>query len=133
MLTVALISQKGGVGKTTLAIHLATAFETAGRQTLLVDLDPQTSAAEWKDARQAERPYVMAVPPSRLGKTLVSSDIQIYEIRRHPDLRVRSGIEMSAEAGAGARTARVCARPRWPFVRHQALDCFKASSRSRSR
>lgn len=70
MLTIALISQKGGVGKTTLAIHLATAFEAHGRQTLLVDLDPQTSAAEWKDARQAERPYVMAVPPSRLGKTL---------------------------------------------------------------
>ena len=46
METIALISQKGGVGKTTLAIHLATAFETAGRQTLLVDLDPQTSAAE---------------------------------------------------------------------------------------
>jgi len=73
MLTIALISQKGGVGKTTLAIHLATAFETAGRQTLLVDLDPQTSAAEWRDARQAERPYVMAVPPSRLGKTLESA------------------------------------------------------------
>jgi chromosome partitioning protein len=70
MLTIALISQKGGVGKTTLAIHLATAFEAHGRQTLLVDLDPQTSAAEWKDARQAERPYVMAVPPSRLNKTL---------------------------------------------------------------
>jgi chromosome partitioning protein len=70
MLTIALISQKGGVGKTTLAIHLATAFEVQGRQTLLVDLDPQTSAAEWKDARQAERPYVMAVPPSRLSKTL---------------------------------------------------------------
>jgi chromosome partitioning protein len=70
MLTIALISQKGGVGKTTLAIHLATAFEMGGRQTLLVDLDPQTSAAEWKDARQAERPYVIAVPPSRLGKTL---------------------------------------------------------------
>jgi chromosome partitioning protein len=70
MLTIALISQKGGVGKTTLAIHLATAFEAQGRQTLLVDLDPQTSAAEWKDARQAERPYVMAMPPSRLGKAL---------------------------------------------------------------
>lgn len=70
MFTIALISQKGGVGKTTLAIHLATAFEAAGHQTLLVDLDPQTSAAEWKDARQAERPYVMAVPASRLVKTL---------------------------------------------------------------
>ena len=73
MLTIALISQKGGVGKTTLAIHLATAFEAEGRQTLLVDLDPQTSAAEWKDARSAERPYVMAVPPSRLGKALAAA------------------------------------------------------------
>ena len=60
MRTIALISQKGGVGKTTLAIHLATAFEAEGLRTLLVDLDPQTSAAEWKDARTAERPYVMA-------------------------------------------------------------------------
>src|SRR4051812_50203581 len=77
MLTIALISQKGGVGKTTLAIHLATAFEAEGRQTLLVDLDPQTSAAEWKDARQAERPYVMAVPPSPPGQTLETG-------REHP-------------------------------------------------
>src|SRR3954447_25001928 len=70
MLTIALISQKGGVGKTTIALHLATTFAATGKRTLLVDLDPQTSAAEWKDARQAEEPYVMAVPSSRLAKTL---------------------------------------------------------------
>jgi chromosome partitioning protein len=70
MITIALVSQKGGVGKTTLAIHLATAFEANGHQSLLLDLDPQTSAAEWKDARLAERPYVMAIPSSRLAKTL---------------------------------------------------------------
>ena len=70
MLAIAFISQKGGVGKTTLAIHLATAFQAAGRETLVIDLDPQTSAAEWKDARAEERPYVMAVPSSRLKKTL---------------------------------------------------------------
>jgi chromosome partitioning protein len=70
MFTIALISQKGGVGKTTIAIHLATAFEAIGKQTLLIDLDPQTSAAEWKDSRQDDRPYVMAVPPSRLNKSL---------------------------------------------------------------
>lgn len=70
MLTIAFINQKGGVGKTTLAIHLATAFQAAGRETLVIDLDPQTSAAEWKDARVEERPYVMAVPSSRLKKTL---------------------------------------------------------------
>lgn len=40
MQTIALISQKGGVGKTTLAIHLATAFVAAGYNTLLVDFGP---------------------------------------------------------------------------------------------
>ena len=90
MRTIAMISQKGGVGKTTLAIHLATALEAEGLQTLLVDLDPQTSAAEWKDARQAERPYVMAVPSSRLVKTLGTArengaDVVILDTAPHSE------------------------------------------------
>ena len=56
MQVIAIINQKGGVGKTTLAIHLATAFAAAGRNTLLLDIDPQVSAAEWKDARAGENP-----------------------------------------------------------------------------
>ena len=36
-------SQKGGVGKTTSAVHLATAFALGGYRTLLLDLDPQGS------------------------------------------------------------------------------------------
>src|SRR3954452_13027388 len=70
MITICFISQKGGVGKTTLAIHLATAMQAAGQQTIVIDLDPQASAAEWKDSRADDRPYVIAVPPSRLAKTL---------------------------------------------------------------
>jgi len=70
MQAIALVSQKGGVGKTTLAIHLATAFAAGGYNTLLLDLDPQTSATEWKDARAAEKPPVMAIPASRLAKVL---------------------------------------------------------------
>jgi Mrp family chromosome partitioning ATPase len=41
MKTIAIISQKGGAGKTTLGIHLAVAAELRGMKTALFDLDPQ--------------------------------------------------------------------------------------------
>lgn len=90
MRIIALISQKGGVGKTTLAIHLATAFVSAGYNTLLLDLDPQSSAAEWKDSRSAETPPVMAIPPSRLFKVIESSkgigtDVIILDTAPHSE------------------------------------------------
>ena len=68
--TLALISQKGGVAKTTLATALAVAAEADGRRTALFDLDPQASAAFWKDTRQAEAPAVLALPSARLGHML---------------------------------------------------------------
>ncbi len=41
MKVVSVISQKGGAGKTTLALHLAVASSQAGRNTAVLDLDPQ--------------------------------------------------------------------------------------------
>ncbi len=52
MLTVAVIQQKGGSGKTTLAINLAAAAHLEGRRTLVVDMDRQASAFDWSAARQ---------------------------------------------------------------------------------
>ena len=66
MYTVAMVSQKGGTGKTTLALHLAVAAEKAGQRAVVIDLDPQASAAEWKDSRQGETPVVVSVPSTRL-------------------------------------------------------------------
>ncbi|MCW8132067.1 MAG: ParA family protein [Planctomycetota bacterium] len=45
MKTIAVINQKGGTGKTTTAVNLAAGFARRGYWTLLVDLDPQSSAA----------------------------------------------------------------------------------------
>ena len=54
MKTISIISQKGGAGKTTLALNLAGAAETFGHRSVVIDLDPQASAKGWHDHRQKE-------------------------------------------------------------------------------
>ena len=66
MQIVSVINQKGGSGKTTLALHLAVAFSQAGLNAALVDLDPQASAANWGDRRKAKMPVVRSAHASRL-------------------------------------------------------------------
>jgi chromosome partitioning protein len=66
----AIIGQKGGGGKTTTAIGLAVEAVERGLTTVVVDLDPQTNAANWKDRREADSPAVVATPPGRLKQTL---------------------------------------------------------------
>ena len=90
MHVIALIAQKGGVGKTTIAIHLATAFAAEGRATLILDLDPQASATEWKDHRATEFPAVLSIQPSRLGKVMeeaksIGTEILILDTAPHSE------------------------------------------------
>ena len=70
MRTIALVNQKGGCGKTTVALHLAAAFWQRGDNVLVLDLDPQASAAEWHDARAEPLPHVESVQPARLAKVI---------------------------------------------------------------
>lgn len=70
MNVVALISQKGGSGKTTLAVALAVAHEQAGGRSAVADLDPQGSSVAWHHFRSGEPPIVTAVHPPGLDRTL---------------------------------------------------------------
>ena len=70
MQTIAILSQKGGTGKTTLTLHLAVAAERDGRTAAVIDLDPQASAAGWSDARKTDSPAVVPVPSARLAHAL---------------------------------------------------------------
>lgn len=70
MKIIAILSQKGGTGKTTLSLHLAVAAERASKSAVVIDLDPQASSAGWKDSRKAEAPVVVPIPASRLPQAL---------------------------------------------------------------
>ena len=73
---IAVIAQKGGTGKTTLAVSLAVAAELSGRTVAIVDLDPQASASRWGDRRKAETPVVVSAQPARLSHILQAADAQ---------------------------------------------------------
>lgn len=90
----AFANTKGGVGKTTLALHLGVEAECAGRRVVWVDLDPQASLTEAWEARAAATPALaemlaMGEPPGErrarrlgeeLGKKLASLAAEGYDL-----------------------------------------------------
>ena len=70
---VAVVSEKGGVGKTNLVLTLAVAAVHAGRKVAVFDLDPQATAANWTDRRDGDFPWVLATPSTRLDAALVNA------------------------------------------------------------
>jgi chromosome partitioning protein len=80
MQTLALVCQKGGAGKTTLAIHLTAEAAAHGVRALLLDLDPQASAARWADRRKSgELDVDVAVEsPARLEAAILQAEREGY-------------------------------------------------------
>ena len=73
MKVLSVISQKGGVGKTTLATALGVRAARAGLGVVLLDLDPQASASFWSDSREADDLAVTALPSARLGPVIAAA------------------------------------------------------------
>lgn len=74
-MTVALLNQKDGVGKTTLALHLAGAWAAQGKRGILIDADPQDSALYWSERRGHEGlPRLFTVIARETAETLADHD-----------------------------------------------------------
>lgn len=130
MHVIALLSQKGGTGKTTLSLHLAVAAERAGHVAAVIDLDPQASAAAWKDSRPGDTPVVVPIPATRLPQALDlarSADAEMVLLDTAPHssdvalaaaeaadlvlIPCRAGILDLRAIGATARLAKIAGKP----------------------
>lgn len=90
MQTIALISQKGGSGKTTTAVHLAVCAERDHQRVAVIDLDPQGSSVEWARRRRGETPEVISARPEDLERLLRKAesngcDLMIVDTAPHSD------------------------------------------------
>lgn len=70
MKVIAVVSQKGGAGKTTLALHIAVAAERAGLSAAILDMDPQGTAERWSEWRKEEPPAVVAAKATTLNRRI---------------------------------------------------------------
>lgn len=115
MPTVAIVSQKGGSGKTTLALHLGAAAAYDGIRSCVIDTDPQATAAAWGDWRGEFLPDIVTSPPARLVTTIQKAardgaGLIVVDTPPHADAAARGAVK-------AADLVLVPTRPR-PFDLH---------------
>lgn len=120
MKTLTLLAQKGGTGKTTLAVHLAVLAHQRGRRVVLIDTDPQASAAAWWQRRAADEPGLARAEAERLPGVLEGAaaggfDLAVIDTAPHA----------KPEAAVAARVADLTVIPTRPAILD--LDAIGAS------
>lgn len=91
---IAVLNQKGGSGKTTIATHLARAWQLAGLDVLLVDSDPQGSARDWAAVREDQ-----PVPVVGIDRPTIERDLRALG---HKQRIVIDGAPQAADLAASA-------------------------------
>jgi chromosome partitioning protein len=80
---IVVLNPKGGSGKTTLAVSLAAFYAANGRQTAIMDFDPQASALRWAHNRPGHRRYIHTVSACEVNPRVTRS----YQLRVPPTVR----------------------------------------------
>lgn len=111
MYIVAVVAEKGGVGKTTLSLNLAVAAIQSGRKAAVIDVDPQATASNWTDRRAAEHPWVVPTPAVRLSAAINQAKTQGIEF-----IVIDTPPHSGADAAEAARHADVVVVPTEPHL-----------------
>ncbi len=96
----AVISQKGGSGKTTTSTNLAVEAGLTGKRAMIVDTDPQGSSGTWSDLREEPFPEVITTQPSRLPREIGRAaqrgfEVIIIDTPGHTDMSMLTAAQLA--------------------------------------
>jgi chromosome partitioning protein len=111
---ITIAQQKGGAGKTTLAIHLALAWAASGRRVSVLDIDPQASLSSWFRLRH-ERLGAGGTPLEALAVSgwRVAAEVE-RQVRAHDIVLIDSPPHAETEARIAVRAGRIVLVPVQP-------------------
>ena len=111
MYTIAVIAEKGGVGKTTIALALAVGAVKAGKKAAVIDTDPQATASKWTDRREGEFPWVVPTHAARLKSAIDQAKTQGVDV-----LVIDTPPHAGTDAAEAARMADIVVIPVEPHL-----------------
>ena len=79
MKTIALVTQKGGSGKSTLCVNLAVAAQEAGASVCILEMDRQATISDWAEHREIEAPEVAQIEATQLEAVMARLKGSAYD------------------------------------------------------